>query len=283
MLEGEREKALQLLAATYHYGNLMHQGYNLIDKLIGVAIRGISIHGLTIYALNACETDDDFFELWDYLRKFSPTDNATMFRDVSSLDDILSNKFQAAVRNDVANAKLQILKTATAAKYRFVKSRKFPKENSDFAPFLSGGPPKDPFSEEPIRCIPSEKYFTCYSVGPDQDDDLARIEYDPTNGTISSGDIIQRVPVRRQYPFPRNGLKVNNAREVFAQFPFGLPLDPFAENGEKPLTVRESGNAYICSYGPDARDTWKDTPNLIYDPTNGTTSDGDIVLKIQRR
>jgi len=290
LLQGEREKALQLLAANYHYGNLMHQGYNIIHSLIGIAIRNISTDGLTIYALNACETDDDFFALWDYLRKFPPTDNATIFRECSSLDDHMANREQGIVRNGVANAKLQLLKTATAARYRFVKSREFPKENSDFAPFLGGGPPRDPFSKSPIKSKTSRTSFVCYSVGPDGDDDLAAIEYDPANGTRSSGDIIQRVPARRRYPFPRNGLKVNSVREVIAQFPFGLPLDPFAENGEKPLTVGGFGNLYVYSYGPDTKDTWKGVPNpnpikptVIYDPTNGTTSDGDIVFRIPRR
>lgn len=49
---------------------------------------------------------------------------------------------------------------------------------------------QDPFSNKKLAIIKEENQFILYSHGPDYIDNKATIVYDPTNGTISSGDII---------------------------------------------------------------------------------------------
>lgn len=52
----------------------------------------------------------------------------------------------------------------------------------------------DPFAREasPIRYVPKGKDWLLYSIGPDQSDDKGGIQYDPTNGAVSRGDIVRR-------------------------------------------------------------------------------------------
>ena len=49
---------------------------------------------------------------------------------------------------------------------------------------------KDPFSSENMNYLSGFDEILVWSNGPDQDNDKALIMYDPTNGTISNGDII---------------------------------------------------------------------------------------------
>lgn len=67
MLQGEREEALQILAASYRIGQLMEQAGN-IHLLMGVALRGVASDGFEIYLLNACEIPEDFDKLNAMLR-----------------------------------------------------------------------------------------------------------------------------------------------------------------------------------------------------------------------
>ncbi len=56
-----------------------------------------------------------------------------------------------------------------------------------------GTPLDDPFSEMPLRVIEQPGATLFYSLGPDGVDQRAAISYDPTNGTLSPGDIFIRV------------------------------------------------------------------------------------------
>lgn len=51
-------------------------------------------------------------------------------------------------------------------------------------------PWRDPFTEKPLRASEgTTETLRIYSLGPDIVDDRARISYDPTNGTMSAGDV----------------------------------------------------------------------------------------------
>ena len=64
--------------------------------------------------------------------------------------------------------------------------------------------PIDPFSGEPLRYARegNGKSYRLYSVGPDRTDDKGELWYDPTNGTVSGGDVLltreARVGVRKR-------------------------------------------------------------------------------------
>lgn len=54
----------------------------------------------------------------------------------------------------------------------------------------------DPFGNQPLKTADEGGATVLYSVGPDKQDDGGAISYDPTNGTVSRGDIFLRVPRR---------------------------------------------------------------------------------------
>ncbi|MCE5229709.1 DUF1380 domain-containing protein [bacterium] len=55
-------------------------------------------------------------------------------------------------------------------------------------------PQTDPFNNEPLKTVSGDKSITIYSIGPDKVDQHAAIAYDPTNGTLSAGDMILTIP-----------------------------------------------------------------------------------------
>ncbi|MEN6626785.1 MAG: hypothetical protein ABFD69_11225 [Candidatus Sumerlaeia bacterium] len=55
---------------------------------------------------------------------------------------------------------------------------------------------QDRFIEQPLKTVQEADATLIYSVGPDRQDQRAEITYDPTNGTMSAGDIWIRVKKR---------------------------------------------------------------------------------------
>jgi len=101
-----------------------------------------------------------------------------------------------SIRNSVARVNADMRSMATALESYFIDWNKYPTNlNSLTTPIayltqVFG----DPFAKgnETLKLGVSEKnYWKTYSVGPDQEDDEAEIIYDPTNGTISEGDIVR--------------------------------------------------------------------------------------------
>jgi hypothetical protein len=168
-------------------------------------------------------------------------------------DGATPNYIEAETRGDVVDSRFALLRMATAARHRLISRGEFPKSSDQFGPLLQEGPPKDPFSSGPLRFTAIGDSLLCYSLGPDRRDDHATIEYDPTNGTLSGGDIWTEVPRQRLYPFPRNGVRAASEEDLVRQFPHGLPLDPFASSRGKPFgtTTSLTGDLFIYSYGPD--------------------------------
>jgi len=134
--------------------------------------------------------------------------------------------------------------------------------------------------------VPANDSLICYSIGPDKTDNRATVEYDPTNGTVSPGDISTKVSRVRQYPFPRAGVRAKSVVDLMRQFPSGLPPDLFASTRNKQLgTSTVSGDVYIFSYGPDVDEFKQPQPHRLeshYDPTNGLISEGDLFIRIPR-
>ena len=70
--------------------------------------------------------------------------------------------------------------------------------------------------------------------------------------------------------------------------PNGLPVDPFADSRGRPLGVSNTTPVYIYSYGPDTDESQarqagdRYIPEVLYDPTNGTISHGDLFIAIPR-
>ena len=360
LFQGDKTRSLEMLAGTYWMGQSLNAGDTVISKLIGIALRAIATGGLQLHALDGCQTPEDLRVLWDTLERLAnmpgqETGSLLLGGELSPLaaqmktSGLYARNFQEAhTRHKVADATFAVLRTAVAARYRLLTAGAFPKSPAEFGPLLPNGPLADCFTTSaPLRFLSKPDGFHIYSVGPDGQDNRAAIIYDPTNGSVSRGDISLRIPRERQYPFPAGGVRVNTAAELLKMFPNGLPPDPFADTRGRPLSIAASsqadyescaipgakkasaflgspvpspgvgepgapGSVVVFSFGPDTdesnylsfpRLTGEDvftthsmysTPLQLvfsparlvmqpyYDPMNGTTSRGDLYLKIPR-
>lgn len=270
LLQGKQEEALDLISAIYRLGQTMNADGILISRLIGIAVRSIATDALRIYTLNACETPEDFEKAWTVLEKLNTTPYLEMGENLlvgefplligfmDYVDGMIGNPnlTEALIRHQIADTQFQLVRTATAAKYRFITTGQFPQTNEEFGPLLREGPPCDEYNtQKPVSFIkPPDRDFTVYSYGPDKTDDSALITYDATNGTISRGDLCIIIPREREFPFPKEAVHAATAYELLEQFPNGLPADSFADTRGRPLSIVESTVEHpvvIFSFGPN--------------------------------
>jgi hypothetical protein len=312
MLEGRRDDALCILCSEYHMGQLMSQNGNLIMRLIGCAVRAITCNQLELFALNCCETPPECEQMWKTLEQLNQWEKVETLDDLFQLERTVAphlrpvlrkvvqpNMEEALTRFRCTRSHFQLIRAATAAWHHLLRTGAFPQQATDFAPLLPAGPPPDPHKPDaPLRFRMDGDQFLCYGVGPDQQDDQGTIIYNPTNGTKSQGDIVVRIPRERKYPFPREGVWASSRSDLLRQFPNGLPPDLFADTRGKPLGVTDTTPVYVYSYGPDTDEsggiedpqtkqrrkrTLTDFPEVAYDPTNGSTSNGDLFIAIPPR
>lgn len=310
-MKGRRAEAVRVHIACYHTGLLMSSELSLIPRLIGAALRTIATHALFLYAANSCETEAEFAELWALLDKEATISIKPLHPDVAAYGKLLwalhyrsrdsfSNSHdtgaEATVRENVADTKFNLLRTGTAALYVKARTGKFLENDMQFAPFLAK-PEPDPFTSTSLQCLLTPTTFTVYSAGPDKKDEYALIDYDPTNGTISAGDIAWRIPKEREFPYPRTGLRASTRDELLRYMPNGFPPDPFASTRGLGYGVSNTKPVAIYSFGPDVNQeqavgdpNYGGTafhekarlyvPQVHYDPTNGIVSDGDLFTTI---
>ena len=276
LFEGRREESLELLAGCYRFGQSLNADGFLIARLIGIAVRAIAIGGLEVYVLNACETPEEARRCWAMLERLHNTPGQEtgeyLFEgEYSSLQCLMvmtgpmvPNYLEAQSRHRTADAKFQILRAAAAARFRAIETGTLPSVETEFAPWLPDGLPADPFDKDkPLRLTRLDADLAVYSIGPDKDDDAARVAYDPTNGTTSNGDLLTRIPRDRRYPFPADGVRAADAADLLRQFPKGLPVDPFADTRGRPLSILDATTThplFIFSFGPDTDERDKILP-----------------------
>lgn len=281
ILQGRTEQAGQLIAASYRLSQLLSCSGGEMNRLIGASFRGLAAQGLLVLVLDASNTADDMEQLWPILQLLDECEQAISLEEASFI--------QPAVRDNVASARFQCIRMAAAARHRLLSEGEFPQSADEFAPLLPEGPPKDPFGSKRMKFFSREDSFTCYSVGPDEQDDRAEVVYDPTNGMLSGGDIVLEGPRQRRYPFPADGVRATSIVNFRRQFPNGLPLDPFgparAPDIERSLQISNTTPVYVYSRGPDLDIDSGDllerfVPKNHYDPTNGMISSGDLFVEI---
>jgi hypothetical protein len=295
MLKGDNERALHILNMTYRVGQIFCGRTSLINTLIGIALKSITCGGMEIYLANACRTPEEVKTFFDTLRTLRVTDETFHWDDYKYFNNPLCeatdeagmgpNYSEVKARWDVAEVKSRLLLAGAAARYNFLKTGEFPREASGFAPLLPEGLPQDPFTGTPLRFIANRDPFVVYSVGPDKEDDKAAFLYDPTNGTISPGDVFIEIPQKPRYPFPLKGQLATTKEGILKQFPNNLPPDNFHDVRGAPLSITDTLPAKIISFGPDT-DSARVKPDgtgllplqPVYDPTNGTVSAGDLIL-----
>ena len=336
LLAGDREDSLTLLAADYRLGQSLNAGGFLINRLIGIAVRGIATKGLEVHVLNAVETPEEARHCWAMLQRLHETPDQEdgsrlLFGELGGLMGVMEsptfmpNFSEMRTRHTVADVMFQNLRVAAAVRAFAVTNGALPSGPGDLAEWFPKGLPMDAFTSHtaPLVLATAHVRPLVYSVGPDGADNSGAFEYDPTNGTISGGDVITRLPLKREFPFPKGGVKAANSAEFLAQFPNGLPPDGYADHLGMPLSILESTTTQplvVFSFGPDADQQRSSTPvhldasqrfiqpvvkrclptgadgrlldrypvdhwalGALYDPTNGTTSAGDIFIEIPKR
>ena len=175
MLSGEKEKSLRLLTTMYHLSRLINTGNRESMFFIGSGFRQIAVDGLLLYSINCCETEEDMYLFWEYLKKiehspaesFIPT-HAEYMRESKSGElkkFVEKHEKEAQERSKSADAKFYLVQMATAAKRCLIINGHFPKTYEDYKPFLTNGPPTDPFHNGPLSSIIEDDKMICYSRG----------------------------------------------------------------------------------------------------------------------
>lgn len=304
LLQGDRKKALETATSVYHLGQLLSQNDTLINRYMGIAMRGIGAQSLGLYVLNGCERPGEVEEAWRKLEWLNAREKPQGTRDMFSLEQVSvymnepewnkdsmigPNLREALTRQGVADTRFQLVRMAAGARHYFLRTGGFSKSIGEFNLPTSGTiTPRDPFGEGPLRSVENPKGLVCYGVGPNQKDEGGTITYDPTNGSVSPGDVVLEVPRERKYPFPSGGVRAANRDDLLRQFPKGLPPDLFADTKNKPLGVTNTSPVCVHSFGPDVNegaavrlgDSY--VPEVEYDPTNGTISKGDIFITVPK-
>jgi hypothetical protein len=108
--------------------------------------------------------------------------------------DPRENFIEADVRYRVFLGRLRDTELAAAVELYRLDHDAAPRSLDQLVPKYIESIPIDPFTGKPMRYRPlaDEGGGAIYSLGPDREDDRMRIEYDATNGTLSSGDVFLR-------------------------------------------------------------------------------------------
>jgi len=93
---------------------------------------------------------------------------------------------EAATREDLARARFDLLRLLTAQRLFALEQGREPETTDALAPDYLPETPKDPFAED-CRAYGEQPFF--YSIGPDRIDQRGDLRYDPSNGTMSAGDV----------------------------------------------------------------------------------------------
>ncbi|MBX7247230.1 MAG: hypothetical protein K1X53_17160 [Candidatus Sumerlaeaceae bacterium] len=296
LFQGKRNESLRILCGCYQMGTLMENSGWPMTELIGTAVRDIAVSGLRIHVLNGCEASDEiagvFRALLELAEKYrqaqearsDPYESNEIDRNLGlKVMESAADATEKRVRRGVADARFNGLLGAAAARYSVVTRGRFPENLQEWGPLLRDGLPNDPFTSAPLAWISQGKdQMIVYSFGPDSADNKAAIIYDPTNGTVSAGDVVTTIPRVREFPFPRQAARAATFGELLMQFPNGLPSDNFADRKAEGLKATQSVPIRVFSVGPDTDSSSEEkqnpdfVPTTQYDPTNGVISIGDI-------
>lgn len=106
------------------------------------------------------------------------------------LGTVVPNFGDAYIRNLVTITDNHLVRVMAALQLYHYDKKEYPNALDDLFPNYLTTVPKDPFSDANFIYGKTGDSFYLHSVGPDLNDDKAGIIYDPTNGVVSSGDIL---------------------------------------------------------------------------------------------
>ncbi|MBI1293273.1 hypothetical protein GC173_18870 [bacterium] len=328
LLNGEPDKAVELMSGHAWLGMALGRSdATLIGDLIGVAVQAIAIRHLELAYMNGYTSTDALAAQWpllDSMWKSAETLNRgprgwEPFVGMSEPAPRDSDHTEVSVRTKTVFAKWGLLHSGVAVRHEVLRTGSFPGSTSALGSLMPQGADADPFDKSGARLrsainSPNGPTATLYSVGPDERDGFGRIEYDPTNGIVSSGDITLTIRRDRKYPFPVGEAPPKTVEEILARYPKGLPSDTFCDYRGASYIMSRTSPPVIWSVGPDvdaaewvltqpvypdaasvpkdkglirfSDGTWRAVANTPdqppYDPTNGTISEGNLYAPIPR-
>ena len=198
-------QAVYQYTLAVHLGQIMRHG-TMISHLIGIAMETIGLNGLLQFIEDGLLSDAPILQytsqMMGYLDKDEPRQEpGEMLASESGLTPFISdpileaiflvtavpNSEEAQTRATMVGTKIALIKAACAVKAKNLKP--------PFPPTMDAASlPKDPFApEQPLRYQAAGNEALLYSVGPDKKDENAAAIYDPTNGTLSAGDVILKI------------------------------------------------------------------------------------------
>lgn len=302
LITGKNAEAEDLLVAAYHIGQLLSDDHNLGVQRSATGLRFIAASGLQEYGLNVSASTGTLEQLVTRFQALEATDRS---RDRTPQPEWRSifgapDEQEFKTRSNMTYARFDLARLAIAARAHLCESGSLPIGYIDLERFFPSALPSDPFSSQPLNMrtdeLTSSAVLYCYSVGPDKQDQFGKLLYDPTNGSISGGDILTTFSADRTYPYPSSGVRANTREEVLAAFPNGLPWDYFGGHSRGDVMKVTTGTpTMVWGFGPsgppdlhlmdqEAARVWASyVPSVQYDPTNGIRSAGEMFVTLSAK
>lgn len=167
------------------FGPLDYHKPNLDAFLYVYFLKGTVLHHL-----------DDFTKIYlPYLDKsYSEIHDADFDTQIRNSDPFLKMAFQGHVsslpRIFATESQNRITELTVALEYYRMKNKEYPDSLEQLSPGIIKEPILDPITGKPFMYHKTDEAFELYSIGPDLKDDKGELVYDPTNGTVSAGDIV---------------------------------------------------------------------------------------------
>ncbi|MDX1972324.1 MAG: hypothetical protein SFY68_07320 [Candidatus Sumerlaeia bacterium] len=317
LMKGQVKEAEEIMFGLMRFGTgLVGSSRSLIGRLVGIAVSAITCAQYERIYLSGFQDPYLLAQAFEgysmlYQEYYDATYQKHMeFHPASGWAVSLEISYRVPESMTRANLSLCLyanLYTAISVRHYQLKHKSSPTNHGE----LINQPARDPFSEQgnPLKIISTPEEVVVYSIGPDLLDQEARITYDPTNGSISEGDVLLRVPLKPKYPFPQHSVSYSTREELLTQYPNGLPDDPFSDKRGMSYVISDTTPPIVWSFGPDADlgqhqleqgvpqpnpfptfgtarlpdGTWMKLINApdepVYDPTNGAVSNGNIYLQ----
>ena len=199
-------EAVRSYASAIRMGQLMRHG-PLMSHLIGIASEAIGVSGLEQMLEDGLVADPQVFQTFQQFVTFLDQEEPRLqpweilsgefggghafisdpLIEWMLLTLAMPNCLEAETRAKMPTARLAMLKAACALKSQ--------KPQGPYAQGLDPAAlPQDPFvPAQKLRSRAEGGAAIFHSLGPDQQDQQSAVAYDPTNGTLSAGDVILTV------------------------------------------------------------------------------------------
>lgn len=204
LLEGDWETALVRLGALFHVSRLMQRNGSQTERLLGRGIEMIALGGLRELALRGGDTPEALREIASHLDQIIGQEErltlkqwasqespalAVAVEGEPSVSEIAPTFQWGEAQDDRASALLRLTRLAVAERECQIATGKFGTDIEGLRPYLGSQSLTDPFGSGPLNIVGASEGVQVYSIGPDRVDDQAQLRYDPTNGSVSAGDI----------------------------------------------------------------------------------------------